>query len=58
VKLSENERAHFECRLAQAEDADMKVEWFKDNELLPQGKLFHLNCKQHLFIVSQLACVS
>lgn len=37
MNLSENQPAHFECRLVPVGDPDMQVEWYKDGTLLRHG---------------------
>ena len=38
TQLQEAQPAHFECRLVPIGDPDMKVEWFKDGQLLRAGE--------------------
>ena len=39
VDLTENQPAHFECRLVPIGDPDLVVEWYKDGKLLKAGKM-------------------
>lgn len=38
TNLKENDKAHFECKLAPYGDSTMKVEWFKDGQPLHHGR--------------------
>jgi len=38
LNLTENDSAHFECRLVPIGDPDMQIEWYKDGVLLKHGQ--------------------
>nr|XP_006823021.1 PREDICTED: titin-like [Saccoglossus kowalevskii] len=40
IRLKEGEDAHFEGRILPLGDPSMKIEWFKNNEPIPQGSRF------------------
>lgn len=37
IRVKENKRAHFECRITPADDSTIKVDWYKDGEIIPSG---------------------
>ena len=45
IHLKENEPVHFECKLVPIGDPTMKVEWYKDGQPLPFGKLLKFHVK-------------
>ena len=45
VAIEEGENAHFECRVEPKSDSNLRVEWYHNGKVLPNGHRFRTMCE-------------
>lgn len=45
VAIEEGENAHFECRVEPKTDSNLRVDWYHNGKLLPNGHRFRTMCE-------------